>query len=65
MPLPERNSFGYSFWLEVAACTLLGLTFVFTMLAFVFKTLRISNPKDPKVSEDMMLGRTYTGMDKI
>ena len=65
MPLPERNSFGYSFWLEVCVDMLLGYTFFATLLAFVFKTLRLSNPKDMRVAEDMMLGRTYSGNDKI
>ncbi len=65
MPMPERNTFGYSFWLEVAANLLLMYTFTASLLAFIFKTLRLSNPKDVKVAEDMMLGRTYSGNDKI
>ena len=59
MPMPEKNSFGYSFWLDICATILLFLASFGLLMAAVFKTLLWHRPKlDPGLAEDMMLGRT-------
>jgi len=57
MPMAYKNSFGFSFWMELAVCILLGLCCLSTFVACVAKTLHIQGPRDPRYSEDMMLGR--------
>lgn len=57
MPMPYKNHFGYSFWMDFAVCILLGVCSVFCFLAAVAKTLHFKGPKDPRYAEDMMLGR--------
>jgi hypothetical protein len=57
MPMPYKNHFGYSFWMDFAVCILLGVCCMFCFLAAVAKTLHFKGPKDPRYSEDMMLGR--------
>ena len=57
MPMPERNTFGYSYWLEFATTCLLMASFLMTLIAGVLKILDISEEKETAFSEDMMLGR--------
>lgn len=57
MPMPERNHFGYSFWLELTTATMLFTSFVMTLIAAVCKILDISTEKETAYAEDMMLGR--------
>lgn len=57
MPMPERNSFGYSFWLETTTAVLLFVSFILTLFAGVCKILDIGNEKETAYAEDMMLGR--------
>jgi len=55
MPMAYKNSFGFSFWLDLAVCILLGLCCLSTFLAAT--TLYIKGAKDPRYAEDMKLGR--------
>jgi hypothetical protein len=57
MPMAYRNHFGFSFWLDLAVCVLLGLCSFTVFLAAMAKTIHIQGPDDPRYSEDMMLGR--------
>lgn len=57
MPMPYKNHFGYSFWLDFAVCIMLGICCITCFLAAVAKTMHFRGPKDVRYSEDMMLGR--------
>jgi hypothetical protein len=57
MPMAYRNHFGFSFWLDVAVCLIFALCGFTVFLAAVAKTVHIQGPRDPKYSDDMMLGR--------
>ena len=58
MPMPERNSFGYSYWLELTTTALLISAFMMTLIAAVLKVLDMTDEeKDTAYAEDMMLGR--------
>lgn len=57
MPMSYKNTFGFSFWLDLTVCILLGLSCLSVFIAAVAKTLHIQGPRDPRYSEDMMLGR--------
>ncbi|ELT95441.1 hypothetical protein CAPTEDRAFT_226282 [Capitella teleta] len=57
MPMPEKNHFGYSYWMVVASTVMYILAFFCSLTAAVFKTLRRGMQKDPRYSEEMMLGR--------
>ena len=57
MPMAYKNSFGFSFWLDLAVCILLSLCCLSTFLAAAAKTLHIQGPRDARYAEDMMLGR--------
>ena len=61
MPMPEKNGFGFSFWLEFVASVLLVVAFICTLFAFVIKTMWLYGDKDPRYSEDMMLGSRSVG----
>lgn len=61
MPMPERNTFGYSFWLEVVTIFILFLGAMTYMICGVFKILRKYNPLvAERVADDMMAGRAST-----
>ena len=57
MPMPEKNSHGYSYWMVVVAAILYVFSFMCTFTAAIFKTLRMGLQKDPRYSEEMMLGK--------
>jgi len=58
MPMPPKNSFGYSFWLYSIAAGLLIGSFVCNLLSGTFRVLLNLNPEvAEKVAEDMMMGR--------
>lgn len=57
MPLADRNSFGFSYWLDLFVCILLGLSSFTVFLAAIAKTIHFQGPRDARYSEDMMLGR--------
>jgi len=57
MPLANRNHFGFSYWLDLVVCILLGLSSFTVFLAAIAKTIHFQGPRDERYSEDMMLGR--------
>jgi len=57
MPLAEHNRFGFSYWLDLVVCVLLGLSSFIVFLAAIAKTIHFQGPRDARYSEDMMLGR--------
>jgi hypothetical protein len=57
MPMSYRNHFGFSFWIDLAVCVLLGGCSFTVFLAAIGKTIHMQGPDDPRYSEDMMLGR--------
>jgi len=57
MPLADRNHFGFSYWLDLTVCILLGLSSFTVFLAAIAKTIHFQGPRDDRYSEDMMLGR--------
>lgn len=57
MPLADHNRFGYSYWMDLIVCILLGLASFTAFLAAVAKTIHFQGPRDERYSEDMMLGR--------
>merc|ERR1711976_505991 len=57
MPMPEKNSLGYAYWMMVAGVILYTLSYLCTLAAAIFKTLRMGIQKDPRYSEEMMLGK--------
>ena len=57
MPMTSRNRFGYSFWLDLIVCILLGISSFTVFLAAIAKTIHFQGPRDNRYSEDMMLGR--------
>ena len=57
MPMPEKNAFGWSFWLEFTAAILMTVGFVCTIYAGILKTFWLHGDIDPRYSEDMMRGR--------
>ena len=59
MPLAERNRFGFSYWLDLVVCILLGLSSFTVFLAAIAKTIHFQGPRDVRYSEDMMLGRIW------
>ena len=54
--MPEKNQYGFSYWLEVLTVALTGLSFLCTLFAFVFKNVGYKTPRDHLAAEDMMLG---------
>ena len=57
MPMPERNVFGYSFWLECLTASLLLIGSMTNLLTGVFRVLQQYNPiVSERVADDMMFG---------
>ena len=57
MPMADRNHFGYSYWLDLVVCILLGFAGFTVFLAAIAKTIHFQGPRDERYSEEMMLGR--------
>ncbi|ESN90463.1 hypothetical protein HELRODRAFT_166131 [Helobdella robusta] len=58
MPMAYKNHFGYSFWLDFSVCIILSVSVFLTYLSTISKVIYYVGPKDPKYSDEMMLGRS-------
>lgn len=60
MPIPDKNSFGYSFWLDFTGTLLMIFAFLAAIMAAIFSLIVKHSHKDARYSEDMMYGRGHS-----